>query len=99
MDLQINHLDVFDLLEEDDLETEQAILDNHDDRITGVLDALERLAKPVSGEEKHKPDPKQSVQRRLLHLEGKLRKVSDTVSAIEEKQELDQCLWEHYNKQ
>ena len=87
------------LLEEEDLETEQAVLDEHNDRITGLLDRLERLATPARGEENDRPDPKRSLQRRLLHLEGNLRNVSDTVSAIENKPEVDRCLLEQYDEQ
>ena len=93
------HLSVVDLLVEEDLDTEQAVLDEHDDWITGLLDRLERLATPAGGEEKHRPDPKRSLKRRLLDLEGNLRKVSDAVSTVEEKPEVDRCLLKQYDEQ
>ena len=62
-------LGVVDLLQQEEyLESEQAVLDEHDDRITGLLDCLEHLAAPAGEEEKHRPDPNRSLQRRLLYL-------------------------------
>ena len=37
------HFTVIDLVEEEDLEREQAILDDHDDRATNILDHLQQL--------------------------------------------------------
>ena len=87
------HLTVVDLLEEEDaLEKEQADLDDHDDRVTGVLRCLAHLVMQEEQGEKPKLDPWQSLQRRLLHLEGKCRKVSDAVSAVADETKLDRCL-------
>ena len=66
------HLAVVDLLEEDDLEKEQADLDDHDDRVTNLFDRLARLTTPEEREERLKPDPRRCLQRRLQHLEGNL---------------------------
>ena len=68
------HLAVVDLLvEEDDLEKEQADLDDHDDRVTGLLRPLAHLAAPEDRAEKAKFNPRQRLQRRLLHLKANLR--------------------------
>ena len=59
-----------DLLEEEkDLESGQAVLDDHDNRVIGLFGCLQCLATQGEGEKKHKPDPKRSLQRRLLRLE------------------------------
>ena len=92
-------LAVVDLLvEEDDLK-EQADLDDHDDRVTGLLRRLAHLATPEEQAEKPKFDPWWSLQWRLLHLEANLRKVSDTVSAVADKTKMDHCLLEQYDEQ
>ena len=94
------HPAVVDLLEEkDDLENEQAALDNHDDRITGVLHHLAHLITLEEQAEKPKLDPRQSLQRRLLHLGGNLRKVSEAVSAVADKTIVDHYLLELYEEQ
>ena len=55
---------VVDLVEKaDDLESKQAALDNHDDGVIGLFGLIAKLAKPGEGEEKHKPDPKRSLQK------------------------------------
>ena len=77
------------LEKEKDLEREQAALDDHDYRVIGLFSCLEHLATPGGGEEKHKPDPKRSLQRRLLHFKGNLRKDSGAVSAIADEAEVD----------
>ena len=62
-----------DLLEdEEDLKNEQAALDDHDDRVTGLFDHLVNHVTLEEQVEKSKPDPRQSPHRRLLPLEGKL---------------------------
>ena len=77
-EFRMYHLAVVDLLmEEDDLKKEQADLDDHDDRVTGLLRRLARLAMPEDQAEKRKFDPQRSLQRRLLHLEANLRKGSN----------------------
>ena len=77
-EFRMYHLAVVDLLEEEgDLEKEQADLDDHDDRLTGLLRRLAHLATPEDRAEKPKFDQRRSLQRRLLHLEATLQKVSD----------------------
>ena len=57
-EFRMYHLAVVDLLvEEDDLKKEQADLDDHDDRVTGVLCCLAHLATPEEQAEKPKFDP------------------------------------------
>ena len=52
------HLAIVDLLqEEEELEGEQAILDDHDDKVAGLFDRLAYLNTPVEHEIKAKPDP------------------------------------------
>ena len=94
------HLGVVDLLEEaGDLENEQTALDDHDDRVAGLLRHLTHLVTPEDQAEKPKLDPWLSLQRRLLHLEANLQKVSDAVSAVADETEVDRCLLEQYNEQ
>ena len=85
-EFRMYHLAEADLLEEEgDLVKEQADLDDHDDRVTGLLHRLTHLATPEDRAGKAKFDPRQSLQRRLSHLEANLRKVSDAVSAAADK--------------
>ena len=75
--------------EKEDLDNEQAALDDHNDRVAGLFDCLTHLATPEEGEEKPTPDPLLSLHRRLLHLEGNLPKIAEAVSAIADKAEVD----------
>ena len=93
------HLAVVDLLEEDDLEKEQADLDDHDDRVTYRFDRLACLTTPEEQEKRLKPDPRLCLQWRLQHLEGNLRKISKAVASVADKVELDRCLIEQYDEQ
>ena len=98
-EFRMYHLAVVDLLEEEgDLVKEQADLDDHDDRVTGLLRRLAHLATPEDRAERAKFDPRRSLQRRLSHLEANLRKVSDAVSAAVDKTKVDLCLLEQYDE-
>ena len=91
------HLGMVDtciLEEEDDLEKQQADLDDHDDRVTGLLRSLAHLVTPEEETEKPKLDPWWRLQRRLWHLEGNVRKVSDAVSAVADKTKVNRRLLE-----
>ena len=99
-EFRMYHLVVVDLLvEKNDVEREQADLDDHDDRVTGLLRHLAHLAMLEGQAEKPKFDPRRSLQRRLLHSEANLRKVSDAVFAVADKTKVDHCLLEQYNEQ
>ena len=81
------------------MENEQTALNNHDDTVTDLFGCLLNLATPEEREERSKPDPRRSLHRRLLHLEGNLRKVSKAVFAIADEAEVDQCLLEEYDEE
>ena len=88
-----------DLLEEDDLEKEQADLDDNDDTVTTLFDLLALLTTPKEQEERLKPDPRRCLQQRLQHLEGNLQKISKAVAAFADKAESDRYLLEQYDEQ
>ena len=60
----INHME-----EEEDLEKEQAILDEHDDRVADVLDRLQQLHLHTECAVKVEVDPQQHMYKHLEHLE------------------------------
>ena len=68
-----------DLLEdEDDLENEQTLLDEHDHEVTWLFDRLVCLTILVQREVK--ADPQQDLLKRLQHLVRNLQKVTTEVS-------------------
>ena len=93
------------LLEEDeDLDREQAVLDEHDDRVTGLFNRITGLITPVRREIKAYPKQHiskrlQHISKRLQHLERNLRKVATDVSTAADKREVDRCLLEQYDEQ
>ena len=56
----------------DELETEQAAMDEHNKRVTDLLDCLAWLATPKERGLKVKIDPQQHLRRRLQHVEQNL---------------------------
>ena len=64
------HISVIDLVEEkEDLEREQGILDNHDDRVAFMSDHLEQLASSVKPTVEAKTESQQLLQKWLAHIE------------------------------
>ena len=88
------HLAIVDLLQDEELEGEQAILDDHDDKVAGLFDRLAYLNTPVEREVKAKPDPLQHLSKRLQHVEWNIRKVAAAVSTAADGLDVDRCLLE-----
>ena len=77
-DFKRYHLAVVDLLDEDkNLDDKQAILDDHDDRVSDLSDCLTNLPIPAEREMKPKADPQQPLHRRLQHVECSMQKVAE----------------------
>ena len=92
------HLSIITLLEEEtDLDTEQATLADHDDKVSGLFNRLVMLITPV--EHEAKANPHQNLIKRLQHLECNLRKVSAEISTAADNPELDRFWIEQYDEQ
>ena len=89
-DFKRHHYTMIELVDEEDLETldqEQAVLDDHDNKIANMMDRLIRLshtkpsltiaALPMSLETS--AEPSQFLRRRLDHMESTLRSMNLTV--------------------
>ena len=91
------HLSIVTLLEEEtDLEMEQATINDHDDKVSGLFDRLMMLTTPV--EREAKANSQQHLIKRLQHLELNLCKVSAEVSTAADNPEVDRCLLKQYNQ-
>lgn len=80
-DFKSRHYSVIDLIEEDGLEREQYILDEHDDEVTGLSTRLQQLITNCSTH----PDPANShkiVSRRLVRLQKNLASINESVDAL-----------------
>ena len=94
------HLSIVNPLESaEELGNEQAAVDDHDDRVTDLIDRLECLAIPEEHEGKVKVDPQQQLCRRLQYVKQNLRKVIAAVSNAAEQADVDHCLLKQYDEQ
>ena len=68
------HSKVVDLIEERNLDTEQAALNDHDERLSGFIDRLEALipAEDYTKPPEHKLDLHKKLNDRIMYLEGRL---------------------------
>ena len=70
MNFKCYHLSIVDLIKStDELENEQASMDDYDDKVTGLFDRLTCLAIPEEREEKSRLDPREHMRKRLQRLE------------------------------
>ena len=86
------HLSIVDLIDNnEDLESEQAAMDDHDDKlkVTGLFNRPARLAMLEEHEEKVRLDPREHLRKRLQHLEHNLQKVASAVSSTAEQPDVD----------
>ena len=88
------HLAIVDLLErEEDLDMEQAVLDEHEDRVGDLDDRLQQLVRQDQPTQREPTDLLQKgLHGRLTFIETELRDVSNAVEAMEPGPELDRCL-------
>ena len=100
--------------DEDTLRREQAILDDHEDRMNEIMDCLTQLSHsrssptvvaPPMGPAQDEPmrttstDPQRGLNRRLVLIETELRDIANAVEAIERGPEFDRCLLEQHEEQ
>ncbi len=97
-----HHLAVVDLIDEEALEGEQAILDENDDRISNPTIRVQRLVSstpsttsPLST----RLDPSQCLSKRLSHLDKELLIIVCAVESIGPESEIDSCLLKQYEEQ
>ncbi len=97
-----HHLAVIDIIDEDALEGEQAILDENDDRISNLTMRVQRLVSsspsstsPLST----RPDPSHCLSKRLSHLDKELQTIVHAVESIGPDSEIDSCLLKQYEEQ
>ena len=94
------HLAIVDILKEkEDLEYEQATLDEHDDRVTDLFGRLVLLVGPEEREVKVRIHPQQHLRRRLQYTEQNLRKVTAAVLSAAEQPNADRSWLEQYDEQ
>ena len=99
-DFKRYHLSIVDVLENDEEQTrEQAVIDDHDNKVTELFTRILRLTMEEEREEEAKLDPRKHLSKRLQHLERNLRTVATAVSSAVEHPRVDRCLLEQYDEQ
>ena len=86
------YLAVMDLAEDGALEAEQAMLDEHDDRVIDMTTCLQQLVVVLPGAaptEETEAGSRQLLHKRLCHVEKNLQPMADAVKAIEPDSEID----------
>ena len=92
MDFRKHHLAIVETIEEDEekLEEEQALLDEHNDRVSGFMERLLGLEFDDKPEEhksslsvsKPKPDPSHRLYKRLQYIENRMRTINDEIKPL-----------------
>ena len=110
-DFKKHHFHVIGLVDESDGDTlaqEQAILDDHEDKINDIMTRLAQLSHskpsptveaPSTGLEPTKAEPTRLLLRRLKHMESTLRSINSTVEPLTSGPDLDACLVRQLEKQ
>ena len=87
------------LKEEDDLETEQAAMDEHEDRVRNLGDRLLQLVLQEEPGQKELTDPQPRGLHRCLALIIELRDISEAVETLAADPGLYHCLLKQYEEQ
>ena len=95
------HMEVIDALEEEDeLEREQAVMDDHESRVAHISISLKALSVPTKESIVKVDDKEQNLfRRRLAHLEKNLRKVNAQIEHLDPGPGIDRFLLEQYKDQ
>ena len=96
-----HHLALIDVIEDDALEAEQRVLDEHDDRATDLSTRIRRLLDPPA---EPRPAPahvsaSQLLQRRLKRAESNTTLIAGAAKESCAKPEVDFCLLRQYEEQ
>ena len=96
-EFKTHHFAVVDLVEEETLGEEQAVLDDHDDKVLLLTERLQRLVGGTGAviPPRSTKDPSQLLCRRLCDLESSLRSINLTVESLTSGPDLDACLVQH----
>lgn len=83
-DFKTYHLDIVDLMEDDEeaLEKEQEILDDHDDSIADLSIRIKRLCISDTPPSSSDPDPVKLALRKLSHLETVISNTHDSITRL-----------------
>ena len=80
-DFKKHHFELIDIVDGDDnLESEQVVLDKHDDHITSLSVCLHALLTPASTPVSPAADGRKLLSHKLSHLEAGLSRIDDLVS-------------------
>jgi hypothetical protein len=96
------HLSIVDLIGEESIDTEQGILDDHDDKVASLSSWLQQFISKLSSAHSSASmdsNPKQHLTRRLSRLERDLKLIVTTVDTITPGSEVDTCMLQQYEEQ
>ena len=100
-DLREYHYSHLDLMEEDeDFDGEQAILDEHEEKISNILDCLYVLLNPTKPTIGVFADPRHHmhVEKHLSHVDNRLARISDELKEVKPGPNTDCCLLEQLDE-
>ena len=101
-DFKSYHLAIVDLINEDTLDGEQAILDENDDKIAALIVRLQQMVSSSSSTTPSlggESNPARRLSKQLNHLDKELQAVRCAVESISPDVEIDSCLLLQYEEQ
>ena len=91
-----HHYNIVELLEDEAVEEEQATLDDHDERVTDLVERLQHLMlepkEATSGPPSASADASMPLRRQLERIEKRIRVTYETTRSLRPGPDLDQCL-------
>ena len=94
------HYSILDLMEEEEgFDGEQVILDEHEEKISNILDRLYVLLNPTKPTTGVFDDPHHHIDKRLSHVDNGLARISDELRVVKPGPDMDRCLLEQLKEQ
>ena len=99
-DIRGYHYSILDLMEEDeDFDEEQAILDEHEEKISNILDHRYVMLNPAKSTTGVFDDPCHNIDKRLAHVDSGLARILDEMKEVRHGPDMDHCLVEQLKEQ
>ena len=91
-----HHYSIVEMLDEEAVDEEQAALDDHDEKVTDLVERLQQLVLEPEGATSGSPsasaDASMPLQRQLERLEKRIRTIAETTRSLHPGPAVDQCL-------
>ena len=89
-----HHYTIVELLDDEAVDEEQAALDDHDEKVTDLVDRLQQLvSEPKEAVSPSGPvDPFKPLRKQLERIEKRIRMVNEMTKSLHPGADIDQCL-------